>query len=119
MFQRLECDYQATTVAPVVTKDALDLFEWSEIDASRPQALTDRFQFAAEKGLLVYYTTPRQFRTSRLMIYLHLISRYEQSKMRFTQFPAVESALQPRPKYKKSEKEKPFTPWQRLHGDVM
>jgi hypothetical protein len=116
LFQRLEYDFNAQTAEPQCADAAMDLFEWSEIDAKRPQALSDRFHFAIEKGLRVYYTTARQQRTSRLLLYLHLILRYDQSKMRFTQFPSVDDALTPRPKFLKNDRDRIMQPWQRTRG---
>jgi hypothetical protein len=97
LYQRLETEFDHQTFRERSRSGDLDLFSWSQIDAHRPAALTDRYQHAVEKGLSLYYLTPRQYRTSRLMLYLHLIGRYEQSKQPFTQFPRIEDALQKRP----------------------
>ena len=75
-----------------------DLFSWSEVNAQRPQALQDRFSYAAETGLCIYYVTARQLRTARLMLYLHLIDRYDRERTLFKRFPNLESSLKRRPK---------------------
>lgn len=97
LYQRLESEFDHHTFKERSRSGDLDLFSWSQIDAHRPAALTDRYQHAVEKGLTLYYMTPRQYRTARLMLYLHLVSRYEQSKQPFAQFPRIEQALQKRP----------------------
>jgi len=81
-------------------------YTWSELDANRPSALSDKFQHVIESGLTVYYGSPRQRRTARLMLYLHLISAYDESKLRFSQFPSIETALVERPPSLDNEK-----PW--------
>lgn len=83
---------------------ATDLFTWSEIDATRPGALKDYFQFALEEGMDILYVTGRQYRTARLLLYLHLISKYAESKHHFSQFPRVENALKKRPALTGSDK---------------
>ena len=97
LYQRLEAEFDQRTFRERSRTDELDLFAWSQIDAHRPSALSDRYRHAVEQGLVLYYTTPRQYRTARLMLYLHLISRYEQGKQPFAQFPNIEKALEKRP----------------------
>lgn len=75
-----------------------DLFAWSELDAKAPSGIRDKFQRAIEKGLAVYVLTPRQYRTARLILYLHLIEQYAQSRTPFTEFPLIEAAIRERPK---------------------
>jgi hypothetical protein len=98
---------RCTRVSP---EEDMDLFAWSAADADRPDALKDRIQHVVEHGLCVLYVTPRQYRTARLMIYLHLISCYEQTKQRFTRFPSIESMFEKRPVLLDSEK-----PWLNPH----
>jgi len=97
LYTRLETDFD-TRIESTVGPDELDLFAWSEIAAKRPKALADKFQHAVEHGLTLYYSTPRQLRTARLMLYLHIISSYDQTKQRFTQFPKTDTTFKLRPK---------------------
>lgn len=94
--------------------EATDLFTWSEIDATRPDALKDYFQFALEEGMDILYVTRRQYRTARLLLYLHLISKYAESKHRFIQFPRIENALKKRPALTGSDKA-----WGHFSGDEL
>lgn len=75
----------------------LDLFAWSEIDASRPNTSADKLAFACEHGFGIYYTTAQQFRVARLLT-MHLISRYEQHRQALEQFPSLGKVFLVRPK---------------------
>jgi hypothetical protein len=81
-----------------------DLFEWSEKDAKRPEALADRFSYVLEQGLVIYYSSPRQARTARLLLYMHLVDQYRETGARFEGFPDVEAALQTRPQLLDSDR---------------
>ncbi len=96
LYHRLQKEHAARQ-APVAPSD-MDLFEWSQEDATAPSALRDPLQHAAEQGLIIYYSSERQLRTARLLLYLDIIQRYARMKARFTRFPGLEQTLQPRPK---------------------
>lgn len=98
LYDRLEIDFDSKTYREMPTPEDMDLFAWSELAQKRPDALADKFQHAIEHGLTVYYSTPRQLRTARLMLYLHLISKYDQTGHRFTEFPRIESVFKLRPR---------------------
>jgi hypothetical protein len=97
VYDRLGVEFEAKNCRPQQAPTDMDLFQWSELDANRPGALKDKFSHAIEHGCVFYYASPRQFRTARLLLYLHLISRYDQCKLRFTQFPDMSKPLQKRP----------------------
>jgi len=110
LYERLEVVFNSqmhTATAPV---REMDLFAWSELDAKRPHALGDKFQHAVENGLTIYHATPRQLRTARLMLNLHLISRYHQAKHRFTHFPKMDDVLKPRPPVLESDRKSIYQP---------
>ncbi len=103
-YDRLGAEFDSEAYHQQAVVGEIDLFEWSELDSNRPGAVSDRYQHAIEKGLNVYYMSPRQYRTARLLLYLHVISCYAQSKQRFVQFPHVETALKERPKVLESDR---------------
>ena len=116
-FDRLLQQYEYLSVAfdrerttRALPEEEMDLFSWSAADADRPQALKDRIHHVVEQGLCILYANPRQYRTARLMMYLHIICCYEQTKQRFTRFPAVEAMFEKRPTLLESEK-----PWLNPH----
>lgn len=84
----------------------VDLFAWSEIEAARPEAVQDAYQHVAENGLKILYTTPRQFRTARLILYLHIVERYRGGRQRFVRFPDIERALVKRPAMSERDKKR-------------
>ena len=98
LYERLETEFDTQALADSGrSSEEMDLFVWSEIAAQRPQALADKIQHAIEHGLTIYCSTPRQLRTARLMLYLYVISRYDQTKQRFTHFPRMDHIFKKRP----------------------
>ncbi len=96
--ERLGVTFDTTTMLEhSSTAPMMDLFEWSEADAARPEALRDAYQHVVENGLRVYYATPRQGRTTRLLLYLYIADQYWRTKTRFSHFPNVGVAMQERP----------------------
>ncbi len=103
LYQRLSAEFDAREQR-AEAPEGTDLFAWSEWACQRPHALADMLQYAVEHGLVVYYSTPRQLRTARLMLCLHVISRYYQTKQRFVEFPALENTLRKRPRLLDSDR---------------
>ena len=73
-------------------------------DGRMPRAIRDMHRHLVESGLRIFYNSPRQFRTSRLMLYLYTIKAYSDSGEAFAHFPKVESAFAERPVLLESEK---------------
>jgi len=97
LYQRLEVDFDAQAQRQQTQPEDLDLFAWSEIDASRPNACADKIAHACEQGFRVYFSNARQFRVARLLLTLHLINRYDQTRQTVERFPALSSVLVKRP----------------------
>jgi hypothetical protein len=97
LYERLEVDFdsQAERRAPEHTE--LDLFVWSEMEANRPEACGDILVHACERGFGVYYSSPRQYRIARLLLTLHLISRYDRSRRYVDRFPSLTNVMMKRP----------------------
>lgn len=110
LYGRLGMEFDTRAYHGSAAQGDMDLFAWSELDANRPGALRDKFQHVVEKGLTVLYASPRQYRTARLLLYLHLISRYKATQQRFTQFPPIESVFKERPVLLDSEKKFIYQP---------
>lgn len=99
MYDRLEMDFEQKVRQENGSRLDSDLFEWSQCDSERPGACHDKLAYACEHGLGVYYDTPRQLRVARLMLTLHLISRYHQLRKPVDRLPRISSILQARPKH--------------------
>lgn len=69
-----------------------------------PRAIRDPHRHCVESGLRIFYNSPRQFRTARLMLYLYTIKAYSDSDEAFAHFPKVEAAFVERPVLLDSEK---------------
>lgn len=97
LYERLAIDFDARARRTQPVAQDLDLFAWSEQDAARPGACADKFAHACENGLRIYYRGPRQYRVSRLLLTLHLISRYDQRRVPVAVFPSIKATLEERP----------------------
>lgn len=98
LYERLAADFEAAETMPEPEPDgALDLLDWSAQNARRPSACTDHLAYALDNGLCVYYQNPRQRRTARLMLTLHVISRYDQTRQSMQRMPAIGKVMQKRP----------------------
>ena len=104
LYERLEVDFDAKTYINVPQAQELDLFEWSEMDSNRPSACQDKIAHACEHGFGIYYSGTRQYRVARLMLILHMISRYTESHQAVSRFPSLKNALMPRPQVLPSDR---------------
>jgi hypothetical protein len=96
LYDRLEMDFEMKA-RDEGRAHGSDLFEWSQHDASRPGACSDKLAYACDHGIRVYYETPLQFRIARLMLTLHLVSRYHQLRQPVDRLPSLDAVLQVRP----------------------
>ena len=96
LYEQLDIDFSQYTYG-IHDNESLDLLTWSQCDATRPNACSDRFAHACEKGITLYYTDAQQLRVGRLMLTLHLINSYHLNHMAVERFPSVQKALVPRP----------------------
>ncbi len=99
LYDRLDLDFEVKARQEGITPSGGDLFEWSQHDASRPGACGDKIAYACERGIEVYCENARQHRVARLMLTLHLISRYHQLRRPVDCLPSLVPVLQPRPKH--------------------
>jgi hypothetical protein len=110
LYRRLAAEYDNARYSARPAEKDLDLFGWSAIETDRPGALTDPFQHAIEHAFTIYCASPRQFRTARLMLYLHLIRRIQEAKIRFRRFPEIDGTLQRRPNVLESDRRRIYQP---------
>ncbi|MCC6796124.1 MAG: hypothetical protein IT366_13475 [Candidatus Hydrogenedentes bacterium] len=112
-FQRLHIEYETVGTKAPQQSDDMDLFGWSERDSLVPLAFTDTINHAAEHCVTIFCSSPRQFRTARLIIHLHLIDKFAQSSTRFRNFPNLGTAFKRRPSVLEADRRKIFQPPQR------
>jgi hypothetical protein len=98
LYERLEVEFDAQNFDAAPEAENMDLFEWSAVAAKKPGALIDKYHHAVEHGLTIYYSSPRQLRTARLMLHLHLINRYDKTGQRFVSFPNTRDVFKLRPR---------------------
>jgi len=95
LYDRLERDFTRRQQQRV-QQDA-DLFVWSEHDKHRPSACGDRAAYACEHGFGVFYSNPLQCRIARLLLTLHLINHYSETRQAISAFPSLRNVLMKRP----------------------
>ncbi len=98
LYERLETDFNTKTQVETPMEEDIDLFAWSEIDSTKPQACADKFAHACERGFGIYYSSPMQYRVARLLLTMHLISRYKQSNHPVSHLPSMQHVMKERPK---------------------
>jgi hypothetical protein len=105
LYDRVENDFRKMFYAAEQRKEDVgtapekspDLFAWAVIDGERPRACADKFFHACAQGFGAFYSSPRQFRTARLVMTLHLIHRYHESAHAAERMPSLGQLLMPRP----------------------
>ncbi|MBI2435845.1 MAG: hypothetical protein HYV26_23565 [Candidatus Hydrogenedentes bacterium] len=96
LYERLEAAFAHRTRRQPQQED-FDLFAWSEQDKHRPNACSDKVTYACEHGFGAYYNSPRQYRIARLLLTLHLIDLYTQTRQAVNTFPSFKTILMKRP----------------------
>ena len=91
-YARVSATASAANVVESHTDD-MDLFDWSAMNDSQPAAVRDPWTYAFEHGLAIRFSTERQFRTARLLLYLYVVDRYAESGIRLNGFPPIEGAF--------------------------
>lgn len=104
LYDRLSVDFDAKAYQKPLLNGEMDLFAWSQLDAGRPRACADKMAYACERGFGIYYSGPRQYRIGRLLLTLHLISRYDQSRQAVNTFPTLRNVMMKRPLVLRSER---------------
>lgn len=103
VYRRLNVEYRATRLA-----DSADagggVTLAARVRRRTPRVLVDMQRHAVESGLRIYYASPRQYRTARLMLYLATIESYADCGKVFAHFPRVESVFVERPALLEAEK---------------
>ncbi|MFO7976620.1 MAG: hypothetical protein R6V12_18535 [Candidatus Hydrogenedentota bacterium] len=111
LYERLGREYENKALQEKANTE-IDLFAWSEIDAAKPSTVADPYGHAIEKGMALMYATPRQYRTARLLMYLHFIHVHASRRIKFDRFPKIEGALQKRPSMTDTDRRRLFSPVQ-------
>ena len=97
LYERLEIDFDHIAGQQAPEQAELDLFTWSEMEANRPEACGDVLAHACEHGFGICYNSPLQYRIARLLLTLHLISRYDRARRAVDRFPKLGGVLTKRP----------------------
>ncbi|HOD50189.1 MAG TPA: hypothetical protein PLM14_15345 [Candidatus Hydrogenedentes bacterium] len=117
LYERLGREYENKALHEHAGSD-IDLFAWSEIDAAKPTTVADPYRHAIEKGMVVMYASLRQYRTARLLLYLHLIHAHASRRLKFDRFPKMEGVLQKRPSMTEADRRRLFSPVQKDEWNV-
>lgn len=83
-------------------QEELELFP--DAAQARPAGERDAVTRAIEDGLCVWYATPRQLRTARLLIHLYVLDLYKKYGAPLGRFPEIDRAFKARPTLLEKEK---------------
>jgi hypothetical protein len=119
LYERMGSEYEALQATDQQPEADMDLFGWSERDATTPSAVADRYRHLIEQGLVLYCVSPRQTRTARLMLYMHLISHAKAHMTPLRRFPDVATCLQNRPTLTESDYRTIYNPPTASEWDVV
>lgn len=98
LYQRLDVAFAKNVQREHAVPDDTDLFGWSEQEAARPQSCGDALAYACSRGFGVYFSNARQLRVARLLLTLHVISRYDQMNHAIVTFPSFREVFSERPR---------------------
>jgi len=97
LYERLDDEFRSEAYPTTELSDGLDLFAWSSLDAERPRACADHLAHACARGFGLHYATPRQYRTARLLLTLHIIQRLHDTGQAVNALPSLRPVLMKRP----------------------
>lgn len=97
VYERLTSVYESQQQAAPAPENELDLFAWSQIDASRPDACADVLAHACTHGFGILCGDMKQFQIARLLFTMHLIKRYAERNQAVERFPSFEAIFEERP----------------------
>lgn len=97
-YDRLAEVYDAQVpVTPEEMDSGLDLFAWSATDSARPEACGDVVAHACAKGIGVLCGDTTQYHIARLLLTLHVITRYSERNQAVERFPSFAGIFEQRP----------------------
>lgn len=97
LYEKFAADFEAKHKDAPDFEEGMDLFSWSVVDASRPDACGDVLSYACKHGFGIFCCDVRQYRIAHLLFTLHLIARYDERKHPVERFPDFEAIFQERP----------------------
>jgi len=77
--------------------EGMDLFAWSAVDASRPEACGDVLAHACTHGFGIFCGDRRQYQIARLLFTMHLVERYGERSQPIERFPSFDAIFEERP----------------------
>ncbi len=86
------------------TETINDLWEWGQIHNTIPSTFRNKIQQACQHGFRICYQSARQLRIARLLLTIHLIQLYSESKHPLSKFPSMEQMFVKKPEPIPSER---------------
>lgn len=97
LYEAFAADFDARNEGAGEEPAGMDLFAWSAVDASRPNACADVLAHACNHGFGIFCGDRRQYHIARLLFTMHLIDRYDARKRPVERFPNFEPIFEERP----------------------
>lgn len=85
-------------------EDIDDLWTWGQRNNNIPMTFRNKIQQACLHGFRIYYQNARQLRIARLLLTIHLIQLYSESKHPLEKFPSMEHVFIKKPEPIPSER---------------
>jgi hypothetical protein len=103
VYERLTSVYESQQQAAPMPADELDLFAWSAVDASRPDACADVLAHVCTHGFGILCGDATQFQIARLLFTMHLVQRYAERNHAVERFPSFEAIFEERPEVMRAD----------------
>lgn len=97
LYEHFAADFEARHEGEREHVENMDLFAWSAVDASRPDACGDVLAHACTHGFGILCGDQRQYFIARLLFTMHLVERYSERNQPIERFPNFDSIFEERP----------------------
>jgi hypothetical protein len=106
MQRRLDLEMGVPTVSAEALSEESPLLDWAETSTRGGASGNDAYHRVLENSLRIWVDSPRQLRTARLMLTLHLIECYEEAAAPPNRFPDVAAVCASRPRFLDTDKQR-------------
>jgi hypothetical protein len=103
LYERFALDFEEQHQGERTLNEGMDLFTWSAVDASRPDACGDVLAYACTHGFGILYGDQRQLQIARLLFTMHLIHQYGARKQPVERFPNLSAVFEQRPEVMRAD----------------
>ncbi len=89
LYDRMDTEFEASNEGHLPACADVDLFAWSELDAKRPEACTDKIGHACAHGFGIRCASEKEERIGRLLFMMHIIATCARKQQATERLPAI------------------------------